>query len=48
MPANVPDVDVPDVGGDWGYCGLKTGSPLGIAVGPLLNGRWILYYAVGF
>jgi dihydroorotate dehydrogenase len=28
---------------------LPVGSPLGIAAGPLLNGRWILYYAsLGF
>jgi dihydroorotate dehydrogenase (NAD+) catalytic subunit len=33
----------------WDYCGLPAGSPLGIAAGPLLNGKWILYYAaLGF
>ena len=37
------------VPGSWSYCGLPVGSPLGIAAGPLLNGRWILYYAsLGF
>jgi dihydroorotate dehydrogenase len=42
-------VDVPPVPGRWDYCGLPVGSPLGIAAGPLLNGRWILYYAsLGF
>lgn len=37
------------VPGKWTYCGLPVNSPLGIAAGPLLNGRWILYYAsLGF
>jgi dihydroorotate dehydrogenase len=35
--------------GEWKFCGLTVDSPLGIAAGPLLNGRWILYYAsLGF
>src|ERR1051325_4378718 len=39
----------PAVPGQWDFCGLAVGSPLGIAAGPLLNGRWILYYAaLGF
>ena len=39
----------PVVPGQWNFCGLPVGSPLGIAAGPLLNGRWILYYAaLGF
>src|SRR5262249_34382162 len=39
----------PPVPGPWDYCGLPVGSPLGIAAGPLLNGRWIRYYAsLGF
>jgi len=37
------------VPGQWDFCGLPANSPLGIAAGPLLNGRWILYYAaLGF
>ena len=41
--------DVPAVDGDWTYCGQPVDSPLGIAAGPLLNGRWLLYYAsLGF
>ena len=37
------------VPGQWDFCGLPVGSPLGIAAGPLLNGKWILYYAaLGF
>ena len=37
------------VPGDWTFCGISVGSPLGIPAGPLLNGRWILYYAsLGF
>lgn len=45
-PASCPEPAVP---GTWDFCGLPVGSPLGIAAGPLLNGRWILYYAsLGF
>lgn len=37
------------VPGSWTYCGLPVDSPLGIPAGPLLNGRWLLYYAaLGF
>ena len=40
---------VPGVGGEWLYCGVPVDSPLGIAAGPLLNGKWLLYYAaLGF
>lgn len=36
-------------GGGWKFCELPVGSPLGIAAGPLLNGRWLRYYAaLGF
>ncbi|MBC8243569.1 MAG: hypothetical protein H8E20_04180 [Verrucomicrobia bacterium] len=43
------DDAVPGVGGDWSYCGVPVDSPLGIAAGPLLNGKWLLYYAaLGF
>ena len=43
------DVDVPPLVGNWTFCGRRVPSPLGIAAGPLLNGRWILYYAaLGF
>ena len=42
-------VDVPVVPGDWRFCDLPVDSPLGMPAGPLLNGRWILYYAaLGF
>lgn len=27
------------------FCGIPVASPLGIAAGPLLNGRWLLHYA---
>src|SRR5262245_58069717 len=48
-PASLPGVDVPEVAGNWTVCGRPVGSPLGISAGPLLNGRWILYYAaLGF
>ena len=43
------DVEVPTIDGDWTFCGLKAASPLGMPAGPLLNGKWILYYAsLGF
>jgi dihydroorotate dehydrogenase len=42
-------VVVPAVAGNWTFCGLPVDSPLGIPAGPLLNGRWLLYYAsLGF
>jgi dihydroorotate dehydrogenase len=48
-PAPPEDIEVPVVGGSWTFSGLPVPSPLGIAAGPLLNGRWILYYAsLGF
>ncbi len=43
------EIDVPAVPGSWRYCGRDVGSPLGVPAGPLLNGRWCLYYAsLGF
>lgn len=43
------DVDIPRLPGDWQFCGLPVDSPLGIPAGPLLNGKWCLYYAsLGF
>ena len=49
---NAPDtvgVDVSAVPGEWDFCGLAVDSPLGMPAGPLLNGRWCLYYAsLGF
>lgn len=40
---------VPAVDGPWQFCGLPVDSPLGVPAGPLLNGRWCLYYAsLGF
>lgn len=45
-PIAAEAVDVP---GPWTFCGRSVPSPLGIAAGPLLNGRWLLYYAsLGF
>jgi dihydroorotate dehydrogenase (NAD+) catalytic subunit len=41
--------DVPQIPGSWDFCGLPVASPLGVAAGPLLNGKWLLYYAsLGF
>jgi dihydroorotate dehydrogenase len=49
---NAPDPALtvePAVSGSWHFCDLPAASPMGIAAGPLLNGRWILYYAsLGF
>ena len=43
------ELDVAPVSGDWAFCGIHVSSPLGVPAGPLLNGRWILYYAsLGF
>ncbi len=48
-PKTPPVVDVPDYPGKWTYCGLPVNSPLGIAAGPLLNGKWVSHYAaLGF
>ncbi len=42
-------VHVPPVPGAWTFCGLPVDSPLGVPAGPLLNGKWVLYYAaLGF
>jgi hypothetical protein len=35
--------DAPPVPGAWDYCGIPVSSPLAVAAGPLLNGRWVLY-----
>jgi len=44
-----PELDVPPARGQWTICRRPVGSPLGISAGPLLNGKWILYYAaLGF
>lgn len=43
------DCEQPAVPGHWSFCGLPVSSPLGIPAGPLLNGKWVLYYAsLGF
>lgn len=43
------DLEQPPVAGEWRFCGLDVDSPLGVPAGPLLNGRWCLYYAsLGF
>jgi dihydroorotate dehydrogenase (NAD+) catalytic subunit len=35
--------------GKFSFCGLPVNSPLGVPAGPLLNGKWCLYYAsLGF
>ena len=46
---DVQECSVPRLPGDWDFCGLPVSSPIGIPAGPLLNGRWCLYYAsLGF
>ncbi|MCA9042584.1 MAG: hypothetical protein KDA65_19670 [Planctomycetaceae bacterium] len=48
-PDVVTGLDIPQVKGEWTFCGKRLDSPLGIAAGPLLNGRWVRYYAsLGF
>lgn len=43
------DIAVPAMPGEWTFLGRSVASPLGISAGPLLNGRWICYYAsLGF
>jgi len=43
------EMEVSPVPGAWDFCGLPVESPLGIPAGPLLNGKWCLYYAsLGF
>lgn len=45
-PVSLETVAVP---GTWKFCDLPVASPLGMPAGPLLNGRWCLYYAsLGF
>ena len=46
---NPVDVEVEPLPGNWSFCGHKVNSPLGVSAGPLLNGKWCLYYAsLGF
>lgn len=48
-PPQPVELDVPSLAGEWRFVGLPVDSPLGIPAGPLLNGRWCLYYAsLGF
>jgi len=43
------ELEIPAVLGVWDFCGLSVASPLGVPAGPLLNGKWCLYYAsLGF
>lgn len=44
-PEVVPTVTIPSIPGNWTYCGLPVNSPIGMAAGPLLNGKWLRYYA---
>ena len=48
-PEHFPEHSIPPVTGTWTLGGRKLNSPLGIAAGPLLNGRWAVFYArLGF
>ncbi|MEE3284071.1 MAG: hypothetical protein VX311_05770, partial [Planctomycetota bacterium] len=48
VPA-VAEVAMPEMPGAWTFCGRPCRSPLGVPAGPLLNGKWVLYYAsLGF
>jgi dihydroorotate dehydrogenase len=39
------EIDIPPIPGPHKLCGLPVTAPFGIAAGPLLNGKWIRYYA---
>ena len=46
---SVAEVAMPEIPGAWTFCGQPCRSPLGVPAGPLLNGKWVLYYAsLGF
>jgi|TARA_B110000438_G_scaffold146555_1_gene141202 dihydroorotate dehydrogenase (NAD+) catalytic subunit len=46
---SVPTVSAESSNGEFSFCGLPVHSPLGVPAGPLLNGKWCLYYAsLGF
>jgi len=48
-PKQLPELAIPEAGGQWDFCGLPIGAPLGIPAGPLLNCDWVLYYSrLGF
>ncbi len=48
-PQSPPQLKIPEVDGQWTFCGLPVASPLGVPAGPLLNGHWVLHYAaLGF
>ncbi len=41
--------EAPSPCGSWEFLGLPVESPIGVAAGPLLNGKWVQYYAsLGF
>ena len=45
----IQSAEIAEVPGDFKFCGLPVDSPLGVPSGPLLNGKWCLYYAsLGF
>ncbi len=49
VPPPPEHVLVPPCPGAWRFCGYPVNSPLGVPAGPLLNSRWIAYYArLGF
>ena len=42
-------IEIPTMSGSWTFLGRPISSPLGMPAGPLLNGRWVRYYAsLGF
>tara|TARA_B100000945_G_scaffold307169_1_gene295329 strand:- start:818 stop:1858 length:1041 start_codon:yes stop_codon:yes gene_type:complete len=43
------ELEIPKWPGNSSFCGFNLQSPLGMPAGPLLNGKWCLYYAsLGF
>ncbi|MDX1982301.1 MAG: hypothetical protein SFV51_18655 [Bryobacteraceae bacterium] len=48
-PQTPPALHPEPCAGNWDFCGIPVNSPLGVPAGPLLNSRWVLYYAaLGF
>ena len=44
-PSASAALDAEPMSSRWAYCGIPVEYPLGVAAGPLLNGRWVLHYA---
>lgn len=45
VPSASAALDAEPMSSRWAYCGMPVEYPLGVAAGPLLNGKWVLHYA---